>query len=137
MNNLITYNNLSCFGEKMELPKKLQDQLALFQQMQQQTQIIVSQKQNMAFQVSEIERALDALEKVKEGDAVYKSIGSLLIKAENKETVVKDLKEEKETLEVRVKALGKQVDRMKEKLNGLQKEIADAVNAAKGKGVSS
>lgn len=123
-------------GEKMELPKKLQDQLAMFQQMQQQTQVIASQKQNMAFQVSEIERALDALEKVKEGDAVYKSIGSLLIKAENKETVVKDLEEEKETLEVRVKALGKQVDRMKEKLNGLQKEIADAVNAAKGENVS-
>jgi len=124
-------------GEKMELPKKLQDQLAMFQQMQQQTQIIASQKQNMAFQVSEIERALDALEKVKEGDAVYKSIGSLLIKAENKETVVKDLEEEKETLEVRVKALGKQFDRMKEKLNGLQKEIADAMNTAKGKGASS
>ena len=123
-------------GEKMELPKKLQDQLAMFQQMQQQTQIIATQKQNMAFQVSEIERALDALEKVKEGDAVYKSIGSLLIKAENKETVVKDLKDEKETLEVRVETLGKQVDRMKEKLNGLQKEIADAVNAAKGKNVS-
>ena len=120
----------------MELPKRLQDQLALFEQMQQQTQIIASQKQNMAFQVSEIERALDALEKVKEGDAVYRSIGSLLIKAENKETVVKDLKDEKETLEVRVETLGKQVDRMKEKLNGLQKEIADAVNAAKGKNVS-
>ena len=123
-------------GEKMELPKRLQDQLALFEQMQQQTQIIASQKQNMAFQVSEIERALDALEKVKEGDAVYRSIGSLLIKAENKETVVKDLKDEKETLEVRVETLGKQVDRMKEKLNGFQKEIADAVNAAKGKNVS-
>jgi len=121
----------------MELPKKLQDQLAMFQQMQQQTQIIASQKQNMAFQVSEIERALDALEKVKEGDAVYKSTGSLLIKAENKETVVKDLEEEKETLEVRVKALGKQFDRMKEILNGLQKEIADAMNTAKGKGASS
>jgi len=121
----------------MELPKKVQDQLAMFEQMQQQTQIIATQKQSVELQLSEIERALDALEKVKEGDAVYRSIGSLLIKAENKETVIKDLKEEKETLEVRVKTLGKQVDRMKEKLNGLQKEIADAVNAAKGKGVSS
>ena len=121
----------------MELPKKVQDQLAQFEQVQQQTQIIATQKQSVEFQVSEIERALDALEKIKEGDAVYRSIGSLLIKAENKETVIKDLKEEKETLEVRVKTLGKQVDRMKEKLNGLQKEIADAVNAAKGKGVSS
>ena len=121
----------------MELPKKVQDQLAMFEQMQQQTQIIATQKQSVELQLSEIERALDALEKVKEGDAIYRSIGSLLIKAENKETVIKDLKEEKETLEVRVKTLGKQVDRMKEKLNGLQKEIADAVNAAKGKGVSS
>jgi prefoldin beta subunit len=124
-------------GEKMALPKKVQDQLALFQQTQQQTQVIASQKQNIEFQLSEIERALEALEKVKEGDAVYKSIGSLLIKAENKETVVKDLEEEKETLGVRVKTLGKQVDRMKEKLNELQKGIADAMNMVKGKDASS
>ncbi len=120
----------------MELPKKVQDQLAQFQQMQQQTQIIATQKQSIELQISEIESALDALEKVKEGDAVYKSIVSLLIKAENKETVVKELKEQKETSNIRMKTLQKQVDRMNEKLNELQKEIADAVNLSKGKSVS-
>lgn len=120
----------------MELPKKVQDQLTQYQNMQVQVQAIAAQKQNIELHLSEIDKALDALEKVKEGDAIYRSIGSLLIKAENKETVVKELDEQKETLGIRVKSLGKQVDRMKEKLDGLQKEIADAVNLSKGKSVS-
>ncbi len=75
--------------------------------------------------MKETERALEELDKAKSSDAVYKSIGSILVKAESKEAVVNELKEEKESREVRVKTLDRQIERVKEKLNNLQKDLSE------------
>lgn len=109
----------------MEVPKKVEQQVVLYQQLQQQAQIIISQKQQLEMQIREIERAVEELDKAKSSDAVYKSIGSILVKAESKEAVVKELKEEKEALGVRVKTLDRQIERVKEKLDNLQKDLSE------------
>ncbi len=111
----------------MEIPQKTQNQIMQFQQIQQQLQVISAQRHQLELQNQELTRTLEELTNVKEGSTIYKSIGSLLIKAEDKESVEKDLKDQKEVLEVRLKTITKQEGQLKEKYTALQKEITKAL----------
>lgn len=113
----------------MELSPKLQNQLAQYQQLQNQTQLMMAQKQQVELQVREVEKSIEELEKVDEGTTIYRSIGSILVKAEGKEPVMNELKEKKETLDVRLKTLDRQVENLRQKLQALQRQLAEAINA--------
>ncbi len=84
----------------------------------QQWQIVVMQKEQMVLQLSEIENTINELQNI-EGD-VYKITGSVMIK-KKKEDVLKDLKEKKDLLELKIKSLEKQEKTLREKLENLHK----------------
>src|SRR5215203_1454778 len=98
---------------EQELPPWLREQLSRLQQLQQNLQAIMMQKQQVELEIVEIERALEELKKM-EGDnnSVYKGAGPLLIKTK-KEDVLKEL-EKKELSNTRVTVLGKQETRVKD-----------------------
>lgn len=77
-------------------------------------------------------RTLEEIANIKEGAAIYRTIGSILVKAESKESVEKELKEQKEVLEIRLKTLKKQEGQLKEKYLSLQKEISKALGDISG-----
>lgn len=106
---------------------QLQNQIAQFQQIQQQLQSVSTQKMQMNAQIKEIERTVAELDKAT-GD-VYRNVGSLLIKVDDKEAVKAELEESKETLEVRVKSTERQEAGLREKYNALQ----ETINKAMGK----
>jgi prefoldin beta subunit len=110
--------------ERIELPADFQEQLAKLQQLQQTLQIIATQKQQVELELSDTNRALEELEKLPDDTAVYKSIGSILVK-KDKASVVNDLNERKEFLNVRVSVLGRQEEKTREKLKELQQQIQD------------
>jgi len=113
-----------------EVSPQLQDQLIRFQQMKSQLQMVTQQRQQIEIRLHEVEQALEEINKLKEGTPIYKSIGSLLIKAESKESVIKGLKEDKETLELRKGTLEKQEGRLKEKLAEMQSKMENALKLA-------
>ena len=113
-----------------EMSPKLQNQIAQFQQLQQQLQAILSQKFQMEAQLREVERTLEELGKVSDETPVYKNVGALLIKAEDKESVIKEIEEDKETLEVRVKTLNRQEKQMRERYQSLQEQLQKALGNA-------
>ena len=78
-----------------EIPPWLREQVSRLQQLQQNLQAIMMQKQQVELEVVESDRALEELKKIEQDNTVYKSAGPLLIKA-NREEVLKEL-EEKET----------------------------------------
>ena len=88
-----------------DLSPKVQNQIAQFQQLQQQLQAVLNQKFQMDAQVKEMARTTEELNKSPEDVVIYKSIGALLIKVDSKETILKDIEESKETMEVRLKSL--------------------------------
>lgn len=94
--------------------------------------MISSQRMAMEAQLKEIEYALENLEKVSDDAPLYKNIGSILVKAENKKGVVDELKEKKETLDIRVKTLQKQGDQLKEKYEALSKKLSKALKEFQG-----
>ncbi len=110
-----------------ELSPKVQNQIAQFQQMQQQLQAVLNQKFQMEAQLREMQRTVEDLNKAPEDVPVYKSVGALLIKAENKATVLKEIEDDKETLEVRVKTLDRQEKFLREKYQSLQDQLQKAL----------
>ena len=84
----------------------------------QQWQVVVMQKEQFVLQLSEIENTLRELEKV-QGD-VYKISGSVMFK-KDKDDIVKELKEKKDLLELKIKSLEKQEKALREKLESYHK----------------
>ena len=104
---------------------QLQNQIAQFQQLQQQLQAVSSQKLQMCAQIKEIERTISELDKAT-GD-VYKNVGSLMIKVDNKDSVKAELEEGKETMEVRVKSMERQEVALREKYESMQESLNKAM----------
>ena len=106
-----------------EITKEVQEQVSEFYSLQTQMQFVQYQKQQYKMQLDETSMALDELRK-SEGE-VYKSAGIVMIKS-TKDEATKDLNEKKEVLNVRLGSLGKQEERVRERLEELQKKIEGA-----------
>ena len=109
-----------------ELPPQLRHQIAQFQQVQQQAQALTVQKQQLELALHETERALEELGKLEEGATVYKSVGSILIKA-GRDDLKKELTERKETLDLRIKTIERQEGRVVERLREMRDKLQEAL----------
>jgi prefoldin beta subunit len=109
-----------------ELPPFLREQLARYEQVQQNLQAVMIQKQQVEMELSETEKALEELGKASDSEAIYKFAGNLLIKVQ-KDAVMNELNEKKELANTRKMVLAKQESRFRENLKDLQVKIDDAV----------
>ncbi len=109
-------------SQENELPPWLKEQISRLQQLQQNLQAIMMQKQQVELEIVETERALEELNKTTTSDSIYKAAGPLLIKSE-KDTIEKELSEKKELANTRVMVLGKQESRVKENLKEVENKI--------------
>ena len=112
-----------------ELPPWLREQVGRLNQLQQNLQAILMQKQQIEIELAEADKALEELKKAGADDAVYKTAGPVLIKAK-KDDVVKELEEKKELANTRVMVLSKQETRLKENLKEVQSKIDEMVRGA-------
>jgi prefoldin beta subunit len=115
-------------SEGTELPPQVQEELVRLQQLQQTLQAVVSQKQQLEMDMTETDRALAELEKVTGETPVYKSVGSILVKAD-REALLSELKERKELLNTRVTVLGRQEERTRERIKDIQQKLQDRLRA--------
>ncbi len=105
-----------------KLPAPVQERLLRLQQVQQGLQSVLAQKQQLELELTETEQALSELTKMDEKAIIYKSIGSLLVKAE-KGNVTTELTERKELLNTRIGVLGKQEERLRAQAKDLQARL--------------
>lgn len=110
-----------------EISPQLQNQINQFRQLQQQLQVITAQRVQLETRLKEIEVTLEELSKADEAAPIYKSIGSLLIRAKDREEVRKELEDQKETLSIRVKTLEKQEKTLAERYERMQQQLAQAL----------
>jgi prefoldin beta subunit len=116
-----------------ELPPQLRNQLQLFQQLQQQAQVVVGQRAQLELQVRELERTLEELGKATDDAPIYRSVGSLLIRAKDRAALQAELAEQKETAEVRLTSMKRQEEKLRERLTSMQKELEAALGGARGR----
>jgi prefoldin beta subunit len=112
------------------IPAKLQNDLRQFQKLQQDLSSLSQQRLQMDLKLRETTRTLEEVEGLPEDSTLYRPIGGLLVKAKARKDVTDLLSEEKETLEVRVKALERQETHMKERYDEMQKQLTQALQAA-------
>ena len=115
-----------------ELSPQLQNQIAQYQQLQNQLQVLASQRVQLEAKLREIEGTLEELTKVADGTPVYKSIGMLLVRQDDREALKKELEEHKETLTIRVKSLQKQEKALSQRYEDLAGKIQSALGTAAG-----
>jgi prefoldin beta subunit len=108
------------------LTPALQQQLAQLQQQNQQLQATAQQRAQFEAMKAEGEQALQALEAVADGAPVYRSVGAFLVK-DDKAAAVARLKDDQETLEIRVARLQKQEAALRESLQALQAKLQGAL----------
>lgn len=108
------------------IPPNVQHEINQFQQLEQQYQMILGQKQRVSLDLKETEMAIAELEK--NPSVVYKSVGSILVVAQI-EDVKKELAEKKETLSVRLQTLERQEKRLLDKLKEMQTKIQGMLGA--------
>lgn len=111
---------------EQEIPPWLREQLSRLQQLQQNLQAILMQKQQIEVEAMEIEKALEELKKLGEDEVVYKSAGPLLIKTKKDDTI-KELEEKKELSNTRLLVLGKQELRVKDNLKEVENKINEMI----------
>ena len=108
--------------EISKLPPQIQERLLRLQQLQQTLQSVLAQKQQVEIELTEIEQALNELQKMTDDAVIYKAIGSLLVKSE-KAKITADLNERKELLNTRATVLGKQEERLRPQIKDLQTKL--------------
>jgi len=113
-----------------EISPQLQNQIAQYQNLQQQLQVLGSQRVQLEAKLREIESTLEELGKVSADTPVYKSIGMLLVRQDDRDGLKKELEEHKETLTIRVKSLQKQEKSLSERYNDLAGKIQTALGGA-------
>lgn len=116
---------------EQEIPPWLREQLARLQQLQQNLQAIMMQKQQLEAESVEIEKATEELKKSDQNEAVYKSVGPLLIKTKKDDTL-KELDEKKDLSNTRLVVLGKQETRVKENLKEVENKINEMIRMGQG-----
>lgn len=109
-----------------QLSPKVQNQIAMLQQMQQQMQNILSQKTQYEMAVREAKRALEEIKDLAEGRALYLTVGTVMVE-KGRDEVSATLNEKVETLEIRVKSLEKQEKMLQEKFEQLQAQVKQAI----------
>jgi len=123
-------------GEIMSsISPKVQNQIAQLQQMQQQMQTIGAQKNQYEMAVREARRATEELKDVPDENAVFMSVGSVMMQ-KKKEDVLAKLNDKIETLEIRIKSLEKQETLLQGKFEQLQAQIKQALEGKSSPGAA-
>jgi len=116
-----------------EFPPQVQNQLAQLQQLQQQAQSVMTQKSQIEALLRETEAALKELENSGEDAVIYKSVGGLLFKSE-KQKLKEELKERKDMMDLRLKTISKQEERIQGRFTQLQEQLKQSLGQIPPKG---
>lgn len=117
-----------------ELPPQVQNQVAQLQELQSQHQATLQQKQQIESRVRELERSLEEIQDADPDAPIFRSVGGLLIKVRDRDELIEELEDEKETLSVRLNSVKKQEERVESKIEQLQSNLQQALGQAPGGG---
>ena len=91
--------------------------------MQAQIEQVASQRYQIDMKVKELEKTLKELSAVGADVPVYKNVGPVIYKVDDKEKLVADLEEQKELSQMRLKTLENQQKSLEEKYKDLEQAI--------------
>ncbi|MFC1801654.1 prefoldin subunit beta [Nanoarchaeota archaeon] len=105
--------------EEKQDKNDVEQDIGQLQLIQQNLQTILMQKQQFQMQLNEIDSALQEIVNTQQA---YKIIGNIMV-AGKKEEIEADLKKKKEILEIRIKNLETQEQKLRSKVEDMQKGV--------------
>ncbi len=99
--------------------QETQEKINQLQNMEQNINTLIAQKQQFQSQNLEVENALSQIEKT---DKIFRIIGNIMV-ASSKEDVKKELDEKKEIIDLRLKTIDKQEEKLRTKAGELQHDV--------------
>jgi prefoldin beta subunit len=108
----------------MDINKETESQIKELQLLEQNLQSILMQKQAFQMELSEVENALEELAKAS-GEA-YKIVGNIMIKS-TKDDLIKELKQKKDLIELRLKSINSQEKSLEEDSENLRKTVLSKI----------
>jgi len=101
----------------------IQNQLKQAQQIETQIEQIANQRYQLDMRVKELDKTLGELGKISDDTSVFKSVGNILYKVDDKKKLIDELSEQKELSEIRIKTLEKQQKTLEDKYKELEATI--------------
>ena len=112
-----------------QIPPLVLEQLAKFQQAQQNLQSILMQKQQLESEKLETQRALEELKKASDDESVFKHAGTIMIKS-NKKDLTDELEEQMELAKTKSSLLVKQEEKLKTTLKEQETKIQEMMQGS-------
>lgn len=110
------------------MTKETEEKIGRMQLLEQNIQNLMLQKQQFQSQLVEVNSALEELEKA---ETAYKIIGNVMVLSK-KDDLKKDLGSKKEMVDLRINAIEKQEEELKEKAKKLQSEVLSEMKEKNG-----
>ena len=101
------------------MKEKTKEKINQLQNLEQNINSLIAQKQQFQAQNLEVENALQQL---KDTEKVFRIIGNIMV-ASSKEKAKKELNEKKEIIDLRLKTFEKQEEKLRDQANQLQQEV--------------
>ncbi|MFH1592411.1 MAG: prefoldin subunit [Candidatus Woesearchaeota archaeon] len=102
------------------MDKKIEEQIEELQVLEQNLQQMTMQKQVLQSQLMEVDNALEEI--AKNPKQLFKIAGPLIVES-SKEVLEKDLKSRKEVIDVKLKNVDKQEDKLRQKAKEVQAQV--------------
>ena len=115
-----------------ELPENVRSDIKRYQDITEKLRLVLLNKQQVQIQLTEVNNALEELNKTEENVTVFKIVGNLMINKKKNE-ILNELNEKKDTLEIRLKSLEKQEKLLKDQLKDLESKIYKKLGGGVGK----
>jgi len=115
----------------MDTNKELQENIQELNQAEQHLQNFLLQKQTFQIELNETNSALEEVKKTKGN--IYKIVGQVMVKV-NKEDIIKELEEKRDTLNLRIKAIENQEKILRDKIENTRKLIEEKLRKREKKG---
>ena len=112
------------------ISKEIQEELARFQQLQEQYQFYSSQRVQMEHQLSEIENTMGRLKDIDDGTPLYQNLGSVLIRVKGKKSLEDEMDEKKQTLQRRTDSMKQQEERLKKQIESMGEELNEKLKSS-------
>ncbi|PYB67879.1 MULTISPECIES: prefoldin subunit beta [unclassified Thermoplasma] len=114
----------------------LQNQLRQAQELEENIEKLATQRYQLDLSLKEMQKTLDELNKLDESTPIYRTVGSILYRVQDKKKLVDELDEQIELAKIRISTLEKQQKSLEEKYKELQNAIRDRYNQENKKGAT-
>lgn len=105
---------------------KIQNQITMLQQLQQQMQTLLNQKNQYEMAIQETRRAIEELNETPDDAEVFYSVGTVMMQ-KPRSKVLENLTEKTENFELRISSIEKQEKLVQEKFESLQSQVKAAM----------